>query len=101
MILFVALGSLFVGIAAAVVLGNPLWVLVAVIVGAIASIRSGYRHQGRAIRAEFDRPPTTAPIAPASTRVDERLGELDRLRAAGTVNDEEYVTARARILGDL
>lgn len=100
MILVVALASLLLGGIAAAVLGNPLWILVAVIVGAIVAIRSGYRHQGRAIRAELDRPPAAAPAA-SSPRVIERLGELDRLRASGTVDDEEYAAARARILGDL
>lgn len=95
-----ALVSLLVGVGAAVLLGNPLWILVAIIVGALAANRAGYRHQGRAIRSEFDRSgaSTAATLRPG---VDDRLAELDGLRAAGRVNDEEYATARARILGEL
>lgn len=47
--------------------------------------------------------PAPAPGAPAASRgtTAERLAELQSLRGQGLVTDEEYATARQKILGDL
>ncbi|TPX03011.1 hypothetical protein FJ656_19440, partial [Schumannella luteola] len=37
----------------------------------------------------------------AERSVEERLAELERLRAAGLIDDAEYEQTRARILGSL
>jgi hypothetical protein len=42
--------------------------------------------------------PAAAPTAPASRSLEERLNELDALKAAGKITEEEYATLRRRVI---
>lgn len=44
---------------------------------------------------------SSAPGGPAGPSVEERLGELERLREQGVVTDDEYAARRSQILDDL
>jgi hypothetical protein len=106
-ILAAALGSLVIGVIAAVVLGNPFVLLIALIVGALFANRRGYRHQAQAMRREFVvEPPVThlaMPVdgsgAPPST--GDRLAEVERLRAGGVITDGEAADLRKAILDSI
>ena len=90
--------SLLAGIILAVVLGNPLVVVPALIVGALFANRRGYAHQAQATRRAFDAPPSAPP---ARVATEDRLAEIDRLRAAGTITDAEATDRRKAILDSI
>jgi hypothetical protein len=95
-ILIAALVALAVGVALSVVLGNPLWLFVALIVGALDANRAGYRHQWRAISASLNRGAPASDTGGPSTA--ERLAELASLRDRQLITPEEYAAKRTELL---
>jgi hypothetical protein len=49
--------------------------------------------------AAYDEPPPAAAPAPAETIDYDELGKLGKLHADGTLTDEEFAAAKAKILG--
>jgi hypothetical protein len=99
-IIAVAIASIAAGALIVMVTGQPAAFLVALIVGALIANRIGYRHQARAVRTELSSG-WAQPSPSASRTVEQRLAEIDRLRSAGTISEQEYAERRKVILSDL
>jgi hypothetical protein len=100
-IIAVALASIAAGVFLALMTGQPLAFLVAVIVGALIANRMGYRHQARAVALRAHRWGWVQPNEPATRTVEQRLAEIARLRSAGTITEQEHAERRKAILSDL
>lgn len=103
-ILLIAVLVIVVGVVAAALLGNPLVIIVALIVGALIANRRGYRHQAQAIRSELSQSVATAPPPPArasAATVEERFATVERLRTSGMITDAEAAARRSAILDEL
>ncbi|WP_291051665.1 hypothetical protein [Herbiconiux sp.] len=88
---------LFVIVAAVIVV-----VFVVVIVQVVANIRrvraSG--HNPLTLQSDLATKLLDSEMLSAGRSTEERLGELDRLHGSRAISDEEYRTARARVLAD-
>lgn len=94
-------------------------VVLAAVVSIAIAVRRGARYlhhgidpttvdvdlQAKLLRSQALAPAAPAPVAdadgPGPRAVAERLAELDRLRDAGTITDEEHAAARARVIADV
>jgi len=77
----------------------------ALVVGGAAATYAYGKHRGREQEADaggYDEPPpeaAPAPAAPSATIDYNELEQLGKLHAAGTLTDEEFAAAKAKILG--
>jgi hypothetical protein len=61
--------------------------------------RQGQQQQGYD-QGGYDQPPPAAAPAPPSAAIDyDQLAELGKLHTDGTLTDEEFAAAKAKILG--
>ncbi len=97
----VAIAAVALGIVVALITGQPLVILIAMIVGALIANRRGYRHQGKAIRGDLQGTASATPAASARRDIEDRLAEVERLRTAGAITGGEADTRRAAILAEL
>ncbi|WP_440707986.1 hypothetical protein [Herbiconiux sp. YIM B11900] len=95
--LFALFPIIFVVVAALVVV-----VFVVVIVQIVANARrvraSG--HNPLTLQSDLATKLLDSEMLSSERSTEERLGELDRLHDSHTISDEEYRTARARVLAD-
>ncbi|MCS0500471.1 SHOCT domain-containing protein [Protaetiibacter mangrovi] len=87
------------GLVTTVVILGIIGVIVVAIVNAKKAADLG--HNPLTMQTELQAKVLDSQALAAERSVEERLAELERLRAAGLIDDAEYEQTRARILGSL
>jgi hypothetical protein len=78
---------------------GELLILVLIVFGGIFAIwKFGFVSGKARVLEQKQRGPETAPLDATKGSVDERLRALEKLRAGGLVNEQEYAQKRAEIL---